>query len=112
MNQPKTYGELKRGGWTHHDVKDEMRRNLIAKLQRNETLFPGIIGYDKTVVPQIVAAILARHDFLLLGLRGQAKTRIIRQLTTLLDEWMPAIEGSPLMESPARPITKRSRELL
>ena len=112
VNQPKTYGELKRGGWTHHDVKDEMRRNLIAKLQRNETLFPGIIGYDKTVVPQIVAAILARHDFLLLGLRGQAKTRIIRQLTTLLDEWMPAIEGSPLMESPARPITKRSRELL
>ncbi|MEO8376436.1 MAG: magnesium chelatase [Candidatus Sumerlaeota bacterium] len=112
MNQPKTFGELKRSGWKHHDVKAEMRRNLIAKLQTDEQLFPGIIGYDKTVVPQIVAAILARHDFLLLGLRGQAKTRIIRQLITLLDEYMPAIEGSPLMESPELPITKRSRELL
>ncbi|MCC6545926.1 magnesium chelatase [Candidatus Sumerlaeota bacterium] len=112
MNSSKTFGELKRSGWKHSDVKNEMRRNLIAKLRGREVLFPGIIGYDKTVVPQIVAAILARHDFLLLGLRGQAKTRIIRQLTTLLDEWMPAIEGSPLMESPMVPITRRSRELL
>ncbi len=114
MTQPKakTVGELKQSGWKHLPVKDEMRRNLIAKLGRKEILFPGIIGYEKTVETQIIAAVLARHDFLLLGLRGQAKTRIIRQLVNLLDEWMPALVDSPLNESPFEPITKRSRELL
>lgn len=106
-----TLGELKRVGWSDLAVKDELRRNLIAKLRRKETLFPGIIGYDKTVIPQIVAAILARHDFLLLGLRGQAKTRIIRQLVNLLDDYTPIIEGSPINESPLRPVTKRSRQM-
>jgi magnesium chelatase subunit I len=93
-------------------VKDEMRANLRRKLAAKEQLFPGIIGYDDTVVPQICNAILAKHDFLLLGLRGQAKTRLVRSLIHLLDEWVPYIEGSPIFENPFEPITKFSRELL
>lgn len=112
MERPKTFGELKASGWQDLPVKEEMRRNLIDLLQSGRPLFPGIIGYDKTVVPQVVAAILAKHDFLLLGLRGQAKTRIIRQLVDLLDEYIPVLEGSPLNESPFQPILRTSRELL
>ncbi|CAN5210523.1 magnesium chelatase [soil metagenome] len=112
MSQAKTLGELKRSGWQDESVKDEMRRNLIDALRDGRNLFPGIIGYDKTVIPQVVAAVLAKHDFLLLGLRGQAKTRIIRQLVNLLDEFTPAIEGSPLNESPLNPLTRRSREMI
>lgn len=112
MSLPKTLGQLKSSGWQDVSVKEEIRRNLIRKLRDGETLFPGIIGYDDTVIPQVVAALLAKHDFLLLGLRGQAKTRIIRQLVTLLDEFSPVIEGSPLNESPYNPITRQSRELL
>ncbi len=112
MKLPMTLGALKASGWQDESVKDEMRRNLIAKLRTGEVLFPGIVGYEKTVVPQVVAAILAKHDFLLLGLRGQAKTRMIRQLVTLLDDHMPIVEGSHLNESPLRPITRRTRNLL
>lgn len=112
MQLPKTLGELKKSGWRSRSVKDEMRDNLIKKLQNKETLFPGIIGYDKTVIPQLVAAVLSRHDFLLLGLRGQAKTRIIRQLVSLLDEHIPIIDGSPINESPFEPVTKRSCEII
>jgi len=109
---PRTLGELRQSGWQATTVKDELRRNLIARLRSGQELFPGIVGYDKTVVPQITAALLSRHDFLLLGLRGQAKTRIIRQLVNLLDEWMPEIEDSPIHESPYEPLTKRGRELV
>ncbi len=109
---PRTLGELRRANWPVTPVKDEMRRNLIARLRAGETLFPGIVGYEKTVIPQIVAAVLARHDFLLLGLRGQAKTRIIRQLAGFLDEWMPVIQDSPINESPLDPLTKRGREII
>ncbi len=112
QNLPKTLGDLKASGWKDRSVKEEMRQNLIRRLQNKETLFPGIIGYDKTVIPQIVAAVLAKHDFLLLGLRGQAKTRIIRQLANFLDEYNPIIEGSPINESPFDPITRQSRELV
>lgn len=114
MAAPKmrTLGELKASGYQPISVKDELRRNLLRKLAAKETLFPGIIGYDKTVIPQVCAAILARHDFLLLGLRGQAKTRLIRQLVSLLDEFIPIIHGSPINEDPMLPLTKRSRELL
>lgn len=112
MERATTLGELKKSGWKERSVKDELRENLVARLRSRETLFPGIIGYDKTVIPQIVAAVLARHDFLLLGLRGQAKTRIIRQLVNLLDEYMPVIEGSQINESPFSPITRHSRELI
>ncbi|MCB2154176.1 magnesium chelatase [bacterium] len=108
---PKTIGQLKESGYKPVSVKEEMRRNLIRKLRAGEDLFPGIIGYDKTVIPQIVSAVLSKHDFLLLGLRGQAKTRIIRQLVGLLDEKMPILHQSPINEDPFHPLTKRSREM-
>jgi magnesium chelatase subunit I len=114
---PKTLGELRRhipeGCSPHLDsVKDEMRRNLRRKLATGDPLFPGIIGYDETVIPQIVNAILAKHDFLLLGLRGQAKTRLVRLLVYLLDEYIPFVEGSPVHDNPFAPITKYARDLI
>src|SRR6516162_1579727 len=95
---PRTLGELRKSAYSEQrlgarTVKDELRANLICKLQRGETLFPGIVGYEDTVVPQIVNAILSRHNFILLGLRGQAKSRILRSLTTLLDPQTPYVEG-------------------
>ena len=90
-------GQLKaaiaRGEIRRRPVRDEVRENLSERLKRKDTLFPGIIGYDDTVIPQLVNAVLARHHFILLGLRGQAKTRILRALTTLLDEWLPVVSG-------------------
>ena len=95
-----TLGQLKaaiaRGDLRRRSVRDEVRENLTDRLRRKDTLFPGIIGYDDTVVPQLVNAVLAKHHFILLGLRGQAKTRILRALTTLLDEWLPVIPGSEI----------------
>ena len=91
-------------------MKDEMRANLIAKLRSGERLFPGILGYDETVVPQIVNAVLARHNFILLGLRGQAKSRIIRQLTDLLDPQMPIIAGSEINDDPFAPLSAYGRQ--
>jgi magnesium chelatase subunit I len=93
-------------------VKEELRQNLICKLQRGEELFPGVVGYDDTVIPQIVNAVLSRHNFILLGLRGQAKTRIIRMLTTLLDERLPYVAGCEIRDNPYRPICKRCRDLI
>ena len=109
---PRTLGELKNSGYRPVSVKDELRRNLMRRLRGGETLFPGIVGYDKTVIPQIVQAILARHDFLLMGLRGQAKTRLVRQLVHFLDEEVPVLHGSPINEDPLIPLTKRGRELI
>ncbi len=93
-------------------VKDELRANLICKLQKREELFPGILGFEDTVIPQIVNAILARHNFILLGLRGQAKTKIIRQLTTLLDDVVPAIAGCEIHDNPYRPICRYCKNLI
>ena len=86
-------------------VRDEVRENLADRLRRKETLFPGIIGYNDTVVPQLVNAVLAKHHFILLGLRGQAKTRILRALTTLLDEWLPVVPGSEINDDPVAPLS-------
>ncbi len=91
-------------------VKDEMRANLQAMLRRNEPLFPGIIGYEDTVVPQIVNAVLSKHDLILLGLRGQAKSRILRCMTSLLDEWVPEIAGCEIHDSPFAPICNACRQ--
>ena len=91
--RPATLGQLKETGYRPASVKDELRRNLIRKLKAGEELFPGIIGYRDTVIPQIVNGILSKHDLLFLGLRGQAKTRILRMLPDLLDEWMPIAGG-------------------
>ena len=86
MPRAKTLKELKHSGYKVVSVKDEVRRNLARKIRAKETIFPGIVGYDHTVIPQIENAILSRHDFILLGLRGQAKTRLLRALASLLDE--------------------------
>jgi magnesium chelatase subunit I len=112
MSQPKTLGELKRQGFNSRSVKDEMRANLLDKLRRGERLFPGVVGYDETVIPQIVNAVLARHNIILLGLRGQAKSRIIRQLVGLLDERIPVIAGSEINDDPFRPISAYGRQTL
>src|SRR6476660_2681305 len=85
--------EIDAGRLPRRPVKNEIRGNLIRKLRANETLFPGIIGYEESVVPQIVNAVLSQHNFILLGLRGQAKTRILRALTLLLDDWLPVVAG-------------------
>jgi magnesium chelatase subunit I len=112
--RPATLGELKaaveRGVVPHRHVKDEVRQNLIAKLRRGDDLFPGIIGYEETVVPQIINAILARHNFILLGLRGQAKTRILRALTSLLDDAIPVVPGSEINDDPLAPLSAYARE--
>ena len=104
MQKPKTLGELKKSHYRSVSVKDEMRANLIRKIEAGETLFPGIVGYEDTVVPQIVSAILSRHNFILLGLRGQAKSRILRGLTTLLDEAKPFIAGCEINDDPLKPL--------
>jgi magnesium chelatase subunit I len=112
--RPATLGELKaavaRGQVPHRSVKDEVRQNLIAKLRDGGSLFPGIIGYEDTVIPQIVNAILARHNFILLGLRGQAKTRILRGLTALLDEAIPVVPGSEINDDPLAPLSAYARQ--
>src|SRR6201985_863606 len=117
MNLPRTLGELRKSSFSEQrlrtrKVKDELRENLIARLRSGETIFPGIIGYEDTVVPQLVNAVLSRHNFILLGLRGQAKSRILRALTTLLDPEMPYIAGCEIHDNPYAPISRRCRDLL
>src|SRR5216117_1831817 len=112
MEQARTLGELKESGYRSVSVKDELRANLICKLKRRERLFPGIVGYDETVVPQLINAILARHNLILLGLRGQAKSRVIRQLTNLLDEQIPVIAGSEVNDDPFHPISAYGRQTI
>ncbi|HZD93658.1 MAG TPA: magnesium chelatase [Candidatus Sulfotelmatobacter sp.] len=117
MNLPRTLGELKESSFSEQrlrtrKVKDELRENLIARLRGGETIFPGIIGYDDTVVPQLVNAVLSRHNFILLGLRGQAKSRILRALTALLDPQTPFIAGCEIHDNPYDPICRRCRELI
>lgn len=107
-----TLGKLKSSGWISKSVKDELRDNLIVKLQNREKLFPGIYGYDKTVIPQIINSILSRHDLILLGLRGQAKTRILRMLSRFLDEYIPVVEGSEINDDPFNPISKYARDMI
>ncbi len=114
---PRSLGVLRQSSFPEskiagRSVKDELRGNLICRIQRGEELFPGIVGYEDTVVPQVVNAILSRHNFILLGLRGQAKTRLIRLLTTLLDEWAPYVEGCEIHDNPYRPICRHCRELI
>lgn len=114
---PRTLGALRMSPWNEallgrRSVKDEIRANLIRKLRNREELFPGVLGYEDTVVPQVVNAILSRHNFILLGLRGQAKTRLLRMLTTLMDPFLPYIAGSEVRDHPYFPISKPARHLL
>ena len=112
MSQPsiQTLGELKASGWISRSVKDEMRQNIMAALSKDEPLFPGVLGYEKSVLPQLVNAILARHDLILLGLRGQAKTRILRSLSRFLDEYIPVVEGSEIHDDPLNPISQYAKD--
>src|SRR5436309_11395961 len=117
MSFPRTLGELRQSPFSEQRlfarrVKDELRDNLVCKLREGGPLFPGIVGYEDTVVPQIVNAILSRHNFILLGLRGQAKSRILRALTTLLDPQMPYIAGCEIHDSPFAPISRYARNLM
>lgn len=111
-DRPKTLGELKSSGYRSESVKSEMRRNLLSKLRKGETVFPGILGYDETVFPQIQNAILSKHDMLFLGLRGQGKTRMLRMLTNLLDEVIPVVAGSEINDDPLHPISKYARDII
>ena len=114
---PVTLGTLKNSNFSEQrlagrSVKDELRQNLICRLQRGDDLFPGVVGYEETVIPQIVNAVLSKHNFILLGLRGQAKTKIIRMLTSLLDEHSPYIAGCEIRDNPYQPICRRCRDLV
>src|SRR5258705_2068194 len=117
MTKATTLGELQQTEWAspariHRTVKDELRENLICLLENGSPLFPGIVGYEESVIPQLVNAVLSRHNFILLGLRGQAKSRILRQLVTLLDEEIPILAGSEVNDNPFAPISKYGRELV
>ena len=113
MSQPqeRTLGELKQSGYVSRSVREEVRENLMKAIQAKEELFPGIVGYENTVIPQLINAVLSRHDILLLGLRGQAKTRILRGLVRYLDEWMPIVKGSQLREDPLDPILPQTKNI-
>ena len=110
--RPATVGDLRQQGYEPRTVKKEIRANLVQRLRSGEELFPGIVGYEETVLPQITNALLARHDFILLGLRGQAKSRILRGLVGLLDEEIPILAGSEVNDDPFQPISKHGRTLL
>ena len=117
MTLPKTLGELRRSEFNEQRlltrrVKDEIRENLVTRLRDGGSVFPGIVGFDDTVVPQIINAILSRHNFILLGLRGQAKSRILRALTTLLDPEAPYVAGCEIRDNPYAPLCRRCRELI
>src|SRR5882672_513211 len=117
MHLPGTIAELRASTFSearfrYRSVKDELRENLLGKLDRRETILPGIVGYDDSVVPQIVNALLSRHNFILLGLRGQAKSRILRALVTLLDDAMPIVAGSEVNDNAFAPISRYAKNLL
>jgi len=108
----RTLGDLKKSGYQPRSVKDELRSNLIEKIKSKEDIFPGIYGFDDTVIPDVERAVLSRHNILLLGLRGQAKTRIARMLIHLLDEYVPVVAGSELNDDPMAPIGRWAKDLI
>lgn len=112
LTQAKTLGELKAAGYQSISIKDELRKNLIARLGSREPLFQGIVGYEETVIPDLERAMLSRHNIILLGLRGQAKTRLARLMTDLLDEYIPVVEGSEIHDDPLRPLSRYARDLI
>ena len=112
MHKIKTLGELKKSGYVSKSIKDELRQNLIKKIQAKENAFPGILGYEDSVIPDTERALLSRHNILFLGLRGQAKTRMARQMTELLDEYIPVIAGSEINDDPLQPISRYALDLI
>lgn len=112
MTKPQTLGELKASGYVSRSVKDEIRHNLMRQLKSGAPLFSGIVGYEDTVIPQVINALLARQNFILLGLRGQAKSRILRELTSLLDPEIPVLAGSEINDDPFAPLSAYGRQLI
>ena len=112
MNKIKTLGELKKSGYISKSIKDEIRTNLIKKIKAKENAFPGILGYEDSVIPDTERALLSRHNILFLGLRGQAKTRMARQMTELLDEYIPVVSGSEINDDPLKPISRYAIDLI
>src|SRR5919197_2094455 len=110
MKRSATLGELRESGYQVRSVKEEMRRNLIGKIRAGDELFPGIVGYDETVIPQLENAVMSGQDVILLGERGQAKTRIARALISLLDEETPVIAGCEISDNPYAPICQECRD--
>ncbi len=110
--RPATIGQLRDAGWESRPVKEEVRANAVAKIAAGEPLFEGVLGYEQTVLPQLENALLAGHDIIFLGERGQAKTRMIRSLTALLDEWLPIIAGSEINDDPYHPVSRYARDLV
>src|SRR5262249_3758869 len=113
--QPQSLGELRRSPWSEEKigqrtVRQELRENLLEKMEKSETLFPGGHGYDDTVVPQITNALLSRHHFILLGLRGQAKSRLLRGLVSFLDPQIPVVAGCEIHDNPYRPLCRACKE--
>ena len=111
-DRPTTLGALRASGWESRPVKEEVRRNAIERIKAGDALFPGVLGYEDTVLPQLENALLAGHDVIFLGERGQAKTRMIRSLTGLLDEWMPIVAGSEINDDPYHPVSRHARDLV
>src|SRR4051812_33786553 len=112
IHKIKTLGELKRSGYKPLSVKDEIRKNLVEKIRCKQNTFPGIIGYEDSVIPDTERALLSRHNILFLGLRGQAKTRMARQMIELLDEYIPVVEGSEINDDPLNPISVHAKDLI
>src|ERR1700754_2676838 len=111
-NKINTIGELKKSGYVSKSIKEEIRANLIQKIKAKENPFPGILGYEDSVIPDTERALLSQHNILFLGLRGQAKTRMARQMTSLLDEYIPYVEGSEINDDPLKPISKYAIDLI
>ena len=112
LKKIKTLGDLKKNGYAARGIKQELRDNLIKKISAKEPTFPGILGYEDSVIPDTERAILSRHNILFLGLRGQAKTRMARQLVDLLDEYIPVVDGSEVNDDPFAPLSKYAREMV
>ena len=112
MTRPGTLGELRASGWVSRPVKEEVRENAVRRIAERKPVVDGVLGYDDTVLPQLENALLASHDVIFLGERGQAKTRMIRSLVDLLDEWMPIVAGSEINDDPYNPISHHARVLV
>src|SRR5256714_2045838 len=112
MTRAGTLGELRASGWESRPVKEEVRANALARISSGKPLVDGVLGFDDTVLPQLENALLAGHDVIFLGERGQAKTRIIRSLVGLLDEWTPVVAGSEINDDPYHPVSRHARDLV